>query len=159
MSGLWGAEMIFRQKKGAFVVVPQTIVDAALGFQCPPFDTAEAGGILIGQYRGPHVELVGCTLPLRGDVRTRFGFERGDAGHAARAKEAWERSGRVQTFVGEWHTHPEDHPMPSHVDLRTWDRLRVRLRDDPLVFMIFGRVGIWCGLGLREDLTSLDLVG
>jgi integrative and conjugative element protein (TIGR02256 family) len=148
----------FRPEEGQFVVVPQTVVEAALEFQRPPFDTAEAGGILIGQYRGPHIELVTCTVPLQGDVRTKFGFERNDAGHAARAKEAWERSGRVQTFVGEWHTHPEDHPIPSHVDFRTWRQLQRELRDDPLVFMIFGRAGIWCGLGLREALMSLDLV-
>jgi integrative and conjugative element protein (TIGR02256 family) len=151
--------MIFGEKKGAFVLVPRTVLDAALGFQRPPRDKAEAGGILIGQYRGPHVELVACTLPFRGDVRTKFGFQRSDAGHAVRAKEAWERSGRVQTCVGEWHTHPEDYPTPSQVDLRTWDQLRVKLRDDPLVFMIFGRVGIWCGLGLREGMSTLDLVG
>jgi integrative and conjugative element protein (TIGR02256 family) len=150
--------MIFAQSKGSFVVVPQIIIDTALEFQRPPLDAAEAGGVLIGQYRGPHVELVTCTVPLRGDVRTRFGFERMDVGHAAQAKKAWNRSGCVQTFVGEWHTHPEDHPRPSHVDLRTWDRLRAGVQDDPLVFMIFGRIGIWCGLGLRKNLMGLDLI-
>ena len=124
----------------------------------PPLNCAEAGGILIGQYRGPHVEIVECTMPMARDVRTRFAFDRIDPGHGDRAKDAWERSGRVQTFVGEWHTHPVERPNPSCIDLRSWTRGRKKSQGDPLVFMIFGSIGVWCGLGQQDELIPLDPV-
>jgi len=150
--------MIFRQPSGAFVIVPQVIVDTAFRYARPPLNNSEAGGILIGQYRGAHVELVDCTTPMPTDIRSRFGFDRSDPGHAIRALEAWSRSGQVQTFVGEWHTHPVQQPSPSPVDLRTWANIRKRTQDDPVVFMIFGTSGMWCGLGCRDGLTPLEAV-
>jgi hypothetical protein len=41
----------------------------------------EAGGILLGRYRGPHVEILRCTTPMPKDHRTPFGFVRQDKGH------------------------------------------------------------------------------
>ncbi|GMA77923.1 hypothetical protein GCM10025880_43400 [Methylorubrum aminovorans] len=41
----------------------------------------EAGGILIGSYRGPHVVIDACTAPLPADCRLRNLFDRRDAGH------------------------------------------------------------------------------
>lgn len=85
-------------------------------FTEPPESNLEAGGILLGSYRGPHIEIVQCTTPMRRDARTRFGFVRRDPGHQRAADSAWRASGRTINFVGEWHSHPEDHPRPSNVD-------------------------------------------
>jgi hypothetical protein len=41
----------------------------------------EAGGVLLGRYRGPHIEIMSCTTPLPEDLRTRFGLVRQDKGH------------------------------------------------------------------------------
>jgi integrative and conjugative element protein (TIGR02256 family) len=88
-------------------------------FTEPPEAEIEAGGILLGSYRGPHVEVFQCTAPMRKDTRTRFGFVRRDPGHQRAADAAWRASGRTVHFVGEWHTHPEDHPRPSNIDRKT----------------------------------------
>jgi integrative and conjugative element protein (TIGR02256 family) len=113
--------------------------------------TREAGGVLIGSYRGPHVEVTTCTTPLSGDVRGPVSFDRRDAGHQTAAMRAWRTSGNTETFVGEWHTHPEDHPSPSSIDLQTWSNLLART-SCPLIFLIAGRHSLWCGFGQARDL-------
>src|SRR5258708_3147221 len=84
----------------------------------------EAGGILLGHYRGPDIEVVGRTTPGPGDERSLFAFVRQDPAHQMAATEAWEKSGRIQTFVGEWHTHPTGNIHPSSTDLTNWVHLQ-----------------------------------
>jgi integrative and conjugative element protein (TIGR02256 family) len=116
--------------------------------------TREAGGILIGSYRGPHVDVTTCTTPLSGDIRGPVSFDRRDAGHQAAALQAWQTSGNTATFVGEWHTHPEDHPSPSGIDLQSWSDILAKTYD-PLVFLIAGRLSLWCGLGQGRGLRRI----
>jgi integrative and conjugative element protein (TIGR02256 family) len=124
-------------------------------FAEPPESNVEAGGILLGSYRGPHIEIVQCTVPMRKDARTRFGFVRRDPGHQRVADSAWRASGRTINFVGEWHTHPEDHPRPSSVDRNTWlDQMR-RRHPNPLFFLIAGRIAFHCELGNDARLANM----
>jgi integrative and conjugative element protein (TIGR02256 family) len=109
---------------------------------------SEAGGILIGSYRGNHVEVVGCTEPLPLDIRSRYRFDRRDPGHQAAALRAWHGSGRTETFVGEWHTHPEPHPTPSGRDRQTWNYI-MKENPNPLIFIIGGWESLWWAVGER----------
>ena len=34
-------------------------------------------------------------------------------------KEEFEKSNQTRVFVGEWHTHPEEYPTPSYMDIRS----------------------------------------
>ena len=34
-------------------------------------------------------------------------------------KEEFEKSNQTRVFVGEWHTHPEEYPTPSYLDVQT----------------------------------------
>ena len=34
-------------------------------------------------------------------------------------KEEFEKSNHTRVFVGEWHTHPEEYPQPSYMDVQT----------------------------------------
>lgn len=106
----------------------------------------EAGGILIGSYRGQHVEVVSCTVPMPRDIRRRYSFDRRDPGHQAAALAAWHASDRTETFVGEWHTHPEPHPTPSGRDRTTWSGIVTKITN-PVVFMIGGWESSWWGVG------------
>lgn len=115
----------------------------------------EAGGILIGAYRGPHVEIAACTTPMPNDRRLWNLFDRKDLGHGERAMQHWRENRRTLTFVGEWHTHPEPAPKPSYVDLNTWKKLGKRQKTMPLVFVIRGLSGWWWGLMRRQSLAAL----
>ena len=105
----------------------------------------KAGGIFIGRYRGPHLEIVEISEPLDGDVRTRTSFHRRDPGHADLAVHAWRRSGQTDTFVGEWHSHPISVPLPSLVDTQSWHRL-TKATGLNMFFLILGSAGHWAGV-------------
>ncbi|MCA1371406.1 Mov34/MPN/PAD-1 family protein [Bradyrhizobium sp. BRP14] len=101
---------------------------------------------MIGSYRGAHIQVRDCTVPLRRDVRRTHLFDRKDQGHHLAANSAWTSSSGTETYVGEWHTHPEDFPTPSSTDLRTWSEIMGR-HTLPVVFLIAGRRDIWAGIG------------
>jgi integrative and conjugative element protein (TIGR02256 family) len=88
----------------------------------------ETGGILIGQYRGPHLEVTEVTSPGPADIGTLSSFVKQDPVHARRARKIWKASGQTQTNVGEWHTHPAGGAQPSHVDHQAWLQLSDTLR-------------------------------
>jgi integrative and conjugative element protein (TIGR02256 family) len=115
-------------------------------FSLPSEISKEAGGILIGSYRGPHVEVLHCTTPLPGDRRLWNLFDRRDQGHRYEALRRWEESGRTTTFVGEWHTHSEPKPTPSFIDRTNWSKIAKRHRIGPLILAIRGISGWWFGI-------------
>ncbi len=146
--------MILEIAPREFVLIEDAVMLKTAPYVRPPENRREAGGILLGSYRGPHVEIVDCTVPLPGDRRLRFLFDRKDRGHQAAALAAWRRNDERVTAVGEWHTHPEPFPRPSMMDKMTWSRL-MKSASHPLVFLIFGYEGCWCGLGWRGTVTCL----
>lgn len=115
----------------------------------------EAGGILIGSYRGTHIKIVECTTPLFRDRRSRMLFDRRDEGHQRVALDRWRSSGRTLTFVGEWHTHPESHPSPSNIDRQTWRRVVRKNKAGNTFFLIRGYDTWWAGLGGREHIVQM----
>ncbi len=100
----------------------------------------EAGGILLGKVRGPHVEIIDATLPSRWDKGSRTFFQRSARHHRLEAFKRWRRSSGIIRYLGEWHTHPEDFPTPSSLDIQEWTKLAdARLDQRPLIAMIVGR--------------------
>lgn len=99
--------------------------------------TREAGGILLGYRRGPHLEVAEASAPMARDVRRHHGFERKDPGHQALSDRHWEASGGTMDYLGDWHTHPARIPSPSSIDRREWEKLHAHYRL-PLVFVIVG---------------------
>ncbi|MGY3582600.1 hypothetical protein [Bradyrhizobium sp. USDA 4350] len=91
--------MIFRAGMRLVVVHEQVTVRIDRYLRIPE-NATEAGGILIGCYRGPHIEITDCSLPLRRDRRARLRFDRDDPGHQGLANRRWTESGRTHTFVG-----------------------------------------------------------
>lgn len=95
----------------------------------------EDGGILLGSYRGPHLEVMGFTRSGKADERRRYSFIRQDSLHQETATKAWRKSSKTVTFVGEWHTHPLGGPDPSGIDLDSWSEL-VQNAKEPMVFAV-----------------------
>lgn len=96
-------------------------------------DGLETGGILLGRTteNGESIVLVAGT-PGPAALREPSRFLR-DLHHAqVLAGQAWE-SERAQ-WIGEWHTHPSGHPIPSSTDMASYVR---HLRDPELGFMQF----------------------
>ncbi|AGS25656.1 MPN domain-containing protein (plasmid) [Rhizobium etli bv. mimosae str. Mim1] len=141
----------------AFVLLPARLVQVMRRFTVGEEGRAEAGGILIGSQRGDHIEISNCTTPLRRDVRKPYLFDRKDRGHQLAAMSAWTRSLGKRTFVGEWHTHPEDDPVPSGIDRATWRDITMK-NTAASVFIIFGRKTLWAGIGQAGSVTAMKVV-
>lgn len=108
----------------------------------------EAGGILLGYRRGPHLHIVEATSPGPGDRGTPSRFWRNAASHQRRATQAWKESGRQLDYLGEWHTHPQRRPSPSVIDLAEWAKITAIDPGRPMVFLIAGMSEqSWLGVG------------
>lgn len=115
---------------------------------------AEAGGLLLGEVRGRHLNLVDATFPTFDDLRSRYSFERLPQGHAEVAQKMWSDSRGTVRYLGEWHSHPQDCPIPSGIDRSEWKRLATERKDKrPVLAVIVGRSG------LHVELVSLTGCG
>jgi integrative and conjugative element protein (TIGR02256 family) len=140
------------------VMVAAAVTDKIEKFSCHPENAREAGGILVGSYRGPHIEITECSQPLPRDRRSPTLFDRSDPGHHQLASKRWLESGRTSTFVGEWHTHPESLPTPSRIDINTWQKVSRKNTAGGTVFLIRGYDGWWAGLSTGKVLLRLAIV-
>ncbi|MBX9920972.1 MAG: Mov34/MPN/PAD-1 family protein [Mycolicibacterium frederiksbergense] len=119
----------------------------------------EAGGILLGRLivHAPRVVVDAVTVPSRWDRWARFSFVRakGPAQHAI--NRAWDTYDHARNYLGEWHTHPEDDPTPSALDVEQWCMLArtATFEQDVLYFLIVGRVQVraW-EVGRAADLVT-----
>ncbi|RKH03474.1 hypothetical protein D7X32_13815 [Corallococcus carmarthensis] len=122
----------------------------------------EAGGILLGRRivdsENVIVDQVG--EPSSSDVQARFRFMRSKLPAQRLVDEAWASSNGTLNYLGEWHSHPEDHPIPSTVDLENWRQiaLRVVFEHDFLVFIIIGRVSVRAWEVERQHVAIRQLV-
>jgi integrative and conjugative element protein (TIGR02256 family) len=142
--------------KNALVLIEPQVLQRLVTFRQLGPSAPEAGGILLGYRRGPHAHVFDVTVPTKRDVRSRFAFSRHGADHQRVATRRWKQSGETMDYVGEWHTHPEDNPSPSNVDLQHWREI-ARAASRPMVFLIVGRQSNWYGAGLRRRLDQLAL--
>lgn len=74
----------------------------------------EAGGQLFAQFNGADTVLLEATPPKWLDRRSRSRFV---PNRRIQQREIRERYTRGFHFVGDWHTHPEPVPRPSHDDI------------------------------------------
>src|SRR5260221_219252 len=103
----------------------------------------ESGGVLLGTVHDRGLMVTEATVPTKWDRQFRFLFERSPFGHRAAARRAWKKSNGVVRYIGEWHTHPQDVPLPSSIDLDEWRKLaKVRADGRPLLAVIVGRKGL-----------------
>ena len=96
------------------------------------FDTAscEAGGVLIGRENITNNNLIieYASEPLACDRRTPYSFIRIDKGHVDFFNNLYNKNQEIYFYVGEWHTHPEEIPMYSIMDLLNWKRICRRIK-------------------------------
>lgn len=81
----------------------------------------ETGGMLLGYHGQDQPEIV-ITEALGPGPKARHGshtFTPDGKWQQRHLAERYESSGRVTTFVGDWHSHPEGLPLPSPRDLKT----------------------------------------
>lgn len=85
----------------------------------------EKGGIIVGRenLNNENIILEYISKPLKNDICTRK-----DEGHLKYFEGLYNENNGVYAYWGEWHTHPEDIPHYSIIDLKNWKRIG---KEDP----------------------------
>jgi integrative and conjugative element protein (TIGR02256 family) len=109
----------------------------------------EAGGQLFGTVSSSEVVVFTATGPYRGDQRWRTSY-RSNPKAAQRTIDEQAREGHL--YLGEWHTHPENHPNASGTDFDAMARLQQAssTRMANILMVIQGRVLGERGLALHS---------
>jgi integrative and conjugative element protein (TIGR02256 family) len=108
---------------------------------------SEAGGQLFGVISSDVVSVEIATGPYRGDERSRFRYR----SNARAAQETIElQKTRGLLYLGEWHSHAEDHPNASSLDINAMQLLiaNSHLNSSALLMLIVGRKKTEKGLAL-----------
>jgi len=108
----------------------------------------ESGGVILGNVTTEYIQVQRLSVPTELDKCSRTRFER----HRLSAQiiinyEHANSYGQV-TYLGEWHTHPEDHPSPSGTDVKmireqfTHNKIHTKF----LILLIQGHKSLFVGL-------------
>jgi integrative and conjugative element protein (TIGR02256 family) len=118
----------------------------------------EAGGQLFARIEDCNVRVVEATGPRPTDRRCRSRYE---PDRVAEQAEIDARFPQGLHFVGDWHTHPEDRPTPSSIDLLSTAEGVRRSRHglNAFVLVIVGRGAFPAGLHvcLHDAVTQYEL--
>lgn len=147
-------QMKVKLKDQGYLLIESDVIEVIEGYQQLNPQDKEAGGILIGMYRGDHIHITSLTTPSRFfDKRTRTSFHRRSPCHQAFAIKSWLNSDKTNTWIGEWHTHPEDYPTPSNIDIKSWYQ---NLPSRQMILLIQGRCSNWLGLWNTDHIATLE---
>lgn len=121
----------------------------------------ESGGILLGTVHRSNLLISLATTPYAWDKQSRYLFDRHPFIHRLVAYIYWIKSMGKIRYLGEWHTHPEDHPKPSSVDRAGWKNLAENRNDKrPLLVVIVGRKELYVELisydGINLRMSSIE---
>lgn len=132
------------------IVVAVQVMDHMARYRQLSWHSREAGGQLFGSITTSEVLVSDATGPYRGDQRWRFSYR----SHAKAAQNAIDECNkRALLYLGEWHTHPEEHPTASPADHDAMRRLRAasETKSSSLLMIIQGRANGVAGLSLYSS--------
>lgn len=119
------------------IVIPSNIFISLLEFRQLGSES-EAGGIFVGKrLLNNSILIINFSEPQDNDVRSRFKFSKTSPYHQKFADDYFGKSSGFISLIGEWHTHPEDIPTASIVDIQSWEKI-ISDNDDRLFFLIIG---------------------
>ncbi|CAM2997959.1 MULTISPECIES: CBASS system CD-NTase/cGAS isopeptidase Cap3 [Pseudoalteromonas] len=151
-------ELVFEDEVGNTVVILEHVFNTMLDYRQLTPTSLEAAGVLVGERRGSHLIICDLSVPNTGDIRSRYRVDRKGKHHQSKVIECFYSSNGFQQYIGEWHTHPEDHPSPSFLDKQSWKENLVA--DVPMLAIILGRKALWIarkeGNKIRE-MREVDL--
>lgn len=118
----------------------------------------EAGGQLFARFEGPDIVVVEATGPRPTDRRKRRSFVPDRKKEQAEIHACFERG---LHFVGDWHSHPEAYPVPSHIDRASvMESVSRSVHDlNGFVLVIVGTAplpeGLYVGIASQQELFRL----
>lgn len=118
----------------------------------------EACGLLIGTHSidGELLTIKIVTTPGKKDIRKRYSYKIKSKHHVEILKKSFKESNSKEVYLGTWHTHPEDIPTPSSVDIIDWKKQYQKNKHlfEKMIFIIVGRQKILCwSIDKKEKIT------
>ncbi|WP_319478568.1 Mov34/MPN/PAD-1 family protein [Marispirochaeta aestuarii] len=74
----------------------------------------ESGGLLFAEFKLPEIHIADISVPYENDIKRMFLFIPDQKHQQHVIKKKFQKG---LHFVGEWHTHPQNHPEPSQLDI------------------------------------------
>lgn len=146
-------ELVFVDNFENHVVIMSDVVQLLNSYRQIHYASTEAGGVIIGERRGKHIVITHISEPGQDDIRSRTQMVRKGNHHQQKVNELFENSDGFLVYLGEWHTHPEDLPQPSNIDIKSW--LTGLIATEPMFMLIVGRKGVWLGKKYGNDIKPL----
>jgi len=117
----------------------------------------ESGGILLGELCGNRIVIDRLSIPNKKDKFSRFNFVRNLVIAQSIINYEYYNSGYKRIYLGEWHTHPELHPSPSHTDLKMIKKVfkRSNLNTAFILLLIQGIETIYLGIYDGDKMKSV----
>lgn len=117
----------------------------------------EKGGIILGKLVDEKIFLTKLSVPTELDKSSRTNFERHRLSGQIIINHEFYNSNKEITYLGEWHTHPEDIPTPSTTDLKMIEQqfLKNIIHTDFLILLIQGRKDLYIGIKDKHGFKQL----
>ena len=129
----------YKSKCGKVLHLPQTLNEELCSYRQEKSTSVESAGLLVGCYsQNGEVLIDTFTTPKVSDQRTRKTFKLDAQAHQTEVDEAYHASDQLLGYVGTWHTHPQDFPLPSIPDKTDWRAHEYDNPDRPLFFIVVG---------------------
>lgn len=125
----------------------------------------ERGGILMGElYPKSQQIIISKAIEVPAESSGSYSYAMDVKAAKRIMAKVWKHSGRVTTYLGDWHTHPQSSPSPSFTDRITFTR-NFRETDVPhglLIYIVVGNhsqkwlwvgacAGLWTWKGNSEN--------
>lgn len=105
----------FKESSSQTVFVCSTVLEHITGHTQKSKVCNESGGQLFGKEENGIIYVFRATGPYKTDKRSRFSFR---PNRTREQREINRFYSRGLHFLGDWHTHPEQNPTPSTIDLK-----------------------------------------
>lgn len=118
-------------------------------------------GVLLGREitNTSNIVIDKITQPSDADIQKKYYFFRDKKYHQKIIEEEWNKSNGTCNYLGEWHTHLQEVPIPSFTDIKEWKKALRKFKFDgnELFFIIIGikEISVW--EGNKSDLSIKKL--
>ncbi len=119
--------------------IPTHILKQLDSFKQIGNELPESAGLIIGyKTNNSEYRVEKITTPKSNDYQTRSYFKLDASAHQCEVNEAYKNSDCLLGYMGTWHTHPQNVPVPSSVDITDWKKHNAENSDRQLFFVVVG---------------------
>lgn len=122
-------------------------------------DSLESAGLLVGYYNQNGEALIDkFTEPKASDNRTRTTYKLDPEAHQSEIDFAYKASDHRVGYIGTWHTHPQNIPVPSTEDKQDWETHVEENQDRTLFFIVVGIKETHAYMATNKEIIKMHMI-